>query len=766
MRRRTRILIAASSVLLIVMAEAEPTHAASAISGTVHDRSGDPVAGAIVEFLAETGPVASVVTDENGRYQSPPLPARAFRVTASFPRATVATSRSVQLVEGEFALVDLRLDLDVGVERVVVTAAAPRDALESKEIRESFAKDVGEALTRIEGIQAVRKGGIANDVVVRGFKGENLSVLVDGHRLYGACPNRMDPPAFHVDFAEVERIEIRKGPYDLEHGGSLGGTVNVVTRKPESGLHGSVHASVASFGSLAGSLSGSYGAPRGSFKAGYSTRQADPYEDGSGEPFTASANYAATVGGVRAFDVRTAWFGGSIELGPSRWLEIQATHQEGARQLYPYLQMDAEYDDADRFSATYRERRAGGFVEGIEAGISWAGVDHLMTDALRTSSAGSPREYSMATLAESGVWNARVDVATSAGLVIGLEGWTRSWDAEATLRSAGFVPQRSIPDADLDVAGAFARWDGNPAARFRVSASGRVDRARSSSGAGARETDLYQAYHLTRDTSRSDTEWSASASGTWTATESLEIVLGVGRTVRFPDPQERAFALRRNGTDWVGNPTLSPVKNLGGDVALRFQRRGAVVEAAVFYSALDDAIQITERPRAEDVPGVFNSVARTYVNHDARMWGGEASFRAVLRERWFLFGGLSAVRGTQDPNAALGITDSDLAEMSPLTARAGVRFDTGGWFIEAEARGAATQDRINSDLEERETGAWEIVNLRGGVQIGRVSILAAADNLFDREYAQFLSYARDPFRSGVIVPEPGRTFSLGLQGRY
>jgi iron complex outermembrane receptor protein len=765
-KRQSRLPWFAAILFVMIPPLSQPVHAAASVSGTVRDRSGDPVAGAIVEIQLGAGTLASIVTDENGRYLSPPLPPGTCRVTASFPRASVATTQTVELGNDTSVLLDLRLDLDVGVERVVVTAAAPRDALESREIRESFAKDIGEALARIEGVQAVRKGGIANDVVVRGFKGENVSVLVDGHRLYGACPNRMDPPAFHVDFAEIERVEIRKGPYDLEHGGSLGGTVNVVTRQPESGLHGSVQASAGSFGALAGSLVGSYAAPRWSLKAGYSARQGDPYEDGSGKPFTAAANYAAAVEEVRAFDVRTGWLGGSVELSPSRRLEIQATRQEGDRQLYPYLQMDADYDDADRVSATYREQRAGGSVERIEAGISWAGVDHLMTDVLRTSAAGSPREYSMATLAESGVWNARADVAISGGLVVGLEGWNRSWDSATMLRSAGFVPQRSIPDADLEVAGAFARWEGSAGSRFRMSASGRVDRARSTSGATAYETDLYQAYHRTRETSRTDSEWSASASGTWAATESLEVILGVGRTVRMPDPQERYFALRRNGTDWVGNPSLAPVKNLGGDAGLRVQRGTFQLEASAFYSSLDDAVQVVDLPRVEAVPGVVNPVARTYVNHDARMWGGEASLRALVRTRWLFFGGLSAVRGTQDPDPALGITDPDLPEMAPLTVRAGVRFDTERWFVEAEGVGAAKQDRIDSDLEERETAAWEVLNLRCGVQIGRVSILVAADNLFDREYARSLSYARDPFRSGAVVPEPGRTFALGLQGRY
>jgi len=47
----------------------------------------------------------------------------------------------------------------------------------------------------------------------------------------------MDPAAFHVDFAEVERVEVAKGPFDLKNQGSLGGAINVVTRRPTAGWH-------------------------------------------------------------------------------------------------------------------------------------------------------------------------------------------------------------------------------------------------------------------------------------------------------------------------------------------------------------------------------------------------------------------------------------------------------------------------------------------------------------------------------------------------
>lgn len=71
-----------------------------------------------------------------------------------------------------------------------------KDSLEVREIRESSAKDVGEVLTKLEGIWKIRKGGIANDVVLRGFSRDNINVLIDGSRVYGACPSEWTHPHF------------------------------------------------------------------------------------------------------------------------------------------------------------------------------------------------------------------------------------------------------------------------------------------------------------------------------------------------------------------------------------------------------------------------------------------------------------------------------------------------------------------------------------------------------------------------------------------
>ena len=57
--------------------------------------------------------------------------------------------------------------------------APNQETLTIREVRESPAKDIGEALEQMEGIDIVRKGAIANDVVLRGFQRDNINVLVE-----------------------------------------------------------------------------------------------------------------------------------------------------------------------------------------------------------------------------------------------------------------------------------------------------------------------------------------------------------------------------------------------------------------------------------------------------------------------------------------------------------------------------------------------------------------------------------------------------------
>ncbi|MFN2126578.1 MAG: ligand-gated channel, partial [Anaerolineales bacterium] len=64
------------------------------------------------------------------------------------------------------------------LEEIIVRAqkdVGTEDFLEIREIRKTPAVDIGEALDAVEGISIIRKGAIANDVMIRGFNRDNLN---------------------------------------------------------------------------------------------------------------------------------------------------------------------------------------------------------------------------------------------------------------------------------------------------------------------------------------------------------------------------------------------------------------------------------------------------------------------------------------------------------------------------------------------------------------------------------------------------------------
>jgi outer membrane receptor protein involved in Fe transport len=221
----------------------------SQLSGRVCSPDGCGLPGvALTVTEAATGRAVRAISGLSGTYGGLVLPAGLYEIKAEAPGFAPKVVSGIQLAAGEDRRIDLSLDYAAIQKTVTVIGVAPRGALQAAEARESTGRDVGEALTRINGIWKIRKGGIANDVVVRGFAGKDLNVLIDGQRLYGACPNHMDPAAFHVDFSEVDRVEAAKGPFDIRNQGSLGGVVNVITRSPATGVHGSMVLATGAYG--------------------------------------------------------------------------------------------------------------------------------------------------------------------------------------------------------------------------------------------------------------------------------------------------------------------------------------------------------------------------------------------------------------------------------------------------------------------------------------------------------------------------------------
>ena len=748
-------------LLAFVAGPADADTVTGAFSGTV-TTLGVGLPGVTVTAVSTKDAVtAQAVSGEHGVFRISGLGPGRYDLVAELEGFRPVMVAGLSLAPAEVRHVDVELEVAVFGDNVAVIGLAPQNALAAPEIRESGARDAGEAVTRLGGVWKVRKGGIANDIVVGGYQGSNLNVLVDGARAHGACPNGMDPAAFHVDFAEIDHIEVAKGPFDVRNSGSLGGVVNIVTRKPEAGWQVSANLAGGSYSFFNPSAVISYGSPVVSAQAGYSYRSSKAFSDGSGQAFTELANYRPDAVDSDAFRIGTGW--GRLVLVPAEGHSVQLayTRQEADHVLYPYLMMDAIVDDTDRANASYEFTGSGELLRAVRAQAYFTRVSHWMTDAYRISSTGAPREYGMGSDATSEVLGGKVEFEAGP-VVAGVDAVGQKWSTTTFLAPAGYQPQYSLPGVDSDMVGVFVEYARPLSETVVLQAGARWDRTDSRADPELANTNLYYAYKSTRELDSVASAPSGNVRVLVTPTAGLELSLGVGHAVRYPDARELFFALRRMGSDWVGNPSLEPSRNTGVDLRASYGHDGVHVSGRLFHDQVDDYVTVHDQPRVNPAPGVMSQVARSYENVDARLTGGDLAVSWAAADRLFFSADIGAVFGSKDPRPDKGITTSELAEMPPATLRLAGRYDTGTLFVELEGVFADDQERVDGDLGETPTPGYGVANLRVGATWGGVRLVVGLLNVLDRQYSEALSYQRDPFRSGLRVPEPGRNFSLNL----
>ena len=664
------------------------------------------------------------------------------------------------------------------------TIPPQEEILTVREVRESSARDIGEALADVPGIAGLRKGAIANDIVLRGLQRDNINVLMDGVRVQGGCPSRMDPPAFHFDFAEVESIEIVKGPYDLRYAGSMGGLVNAIGKTPEPGPGLSAVLTYGSYDMLQSSLTASHATEDYSILAGYAYKYSLPPKAGNGKritdiyPQSSKNRYREKKIDDKAYDINTFWVKGGYQLTAMTHTELSLAHQDAQHVLYPALLMDAEHDRTNRLNWTTTVEQPSELIEDLELQFYVTDVDHLMHDEYRESSRPNmmiTRDYMMETDADTTMvgLNLSGTMALGDGLLRGgIDGFYRNWDA--TNKSAmylAYADQAMIPDVEHNQFGLFSEYAWDAADKLEIKVGLRLDYAESDATdlSNARLNSFYQPYHpgSSLDSKNDYFEPTANLQFFYDAGEGLDLFAGVASASRMPDPEELYIGLQRvptmmvpMATSWVGNPNLDPTRNNQFDLGAKLSGGTFFLNGSVYYSRIDDYITLVEVNDPDGMaPGTL-SRAKTYSNIDAELWGGEISGQVSLPLNLFLSGSLAYTEGEdRDSN-------EPLAEIPPLSGTAAIRYDVDTWFFEIQERFADKQGRVNDDIYEEKTSGWGVTDLKAGANLVHWKIFAGVNNLFDKYYVTALSYQRDPFRTGVKVPETGAFAYLTVMYQY
>jgi hypothetical protein len=256
--------------LLLFVSSAVAQETTGGLQGTIKDPSGAVVPGAKVVVTAKSlVGTKSVDTDASGYYRFANLPPDNYTISVTAKGFSTA-KREVTLEVGRLPNVDFTLEVGRSETVVEVSGAAPQIDVTTNVTATNVTEDVIEAIPHGRSFQSVIQfapsarneplmgnttqggypgngsggsspGGTANGgdhgfSVAGGSDSEN-SYLVEGQEtanLIGGYSRTSVP----FDF--IDEVEIKNSGIQAEHGGALGGVVNVIMRKGTNNYHGSV----------------------------------------------------------------------------------------------------------------------------------------------------------------------------------------------------------------------------------------------------------------------------------------------------------------------------------------------------------------------------------------------------------------------------------------------------------------------------------------------------------------------------------------------
>jgi vitamin B12 transporter len=439
----------------------------------------------------------------------------AAQSTSSLPPAVVTAARLPQQADSVLA--------DVSV-------------IEAADIERAGPVPLIELLRTHGGVEITSNGGAGqvSGVFLRGSNPNHVVVLVDGVRINSATTGAN---AFeHIPLAQIERIEILRGPASSLYGAdAIGGVIQIFTRRAGSYAQARASAGTWHTAELSGGIGREFGTTRISVNAGYS--------DSDGFSATNETHPFSFNPDDDGYRNRNAGLHASHAWRTGHELALRALYSDGR----------AQFDNGPGSDDVNRQRLSSIALESSDRWTAaWRSLLRLARSADHLDTSGSfPGEFD--TDQDQFTW--QNDIAAFAGrIAAGLE-----WRREEVGGSTAYTTTRR------NIASAFGGYAGEFDAH-QLQASLRVD---DNSQFGTHTTgNLAYGYRLTP-------AWRVSA--------------GAGTAFKAPSFNDLYFP---PSFGFAGNPNLEPERSRSAEAALRYQQGHWSAGATVFENRIDDLIAI------------------------------------------------------------------------------------------------------------------------------------------------------------------------------
>ncbi len=644
---------------------------------------------------------------------------------------------------------------EVSLETVEVESGINTTIVKDVAGEEVRSADLADALSKLDpDVQLIRRSGIANDIILRGLRKDNLNILVDGGKIYGGCPNRMDPPISHVLSNNVDNIVVKEGPFDVENFGTLGGLIEVNTLAPTEKFAGELNLNVGSWEYHKVGFRIEGGSEKVKFIVGASSESSGQYRDGDGKtlaeqvdafadeyPTANAQRYAPMYHDMKAYKKDTAMAKLFIDIADNQELKLSYTANRSNDILYPNSKMDAKRDASDLLNVKYSVANLGDLSKSLDIEFYNSWVDHPMGTYYRNA---AMMMGVFENIMFSRIYGGKVKNSMDMGggtLSFGFDGSKRRWEGHY---ASNGVPTgvSSINDAITQNAALFAEYE---------KSYGSVDME-----AGLR----YDSTSVSNDDPAvTDSDYEALSgylSGTLNMDETLRLFAGIGKSSRVPDGKELYFQMKTGM--YVGNPNLKQTTNYEADLGVEKEFEEATLKTKLFYSKLKDFI-------------AYNFTSKKYENVDAKLYG--ISLEATYAFSDYLYAEMGAAyqRGKKD-NPLAGQSGTNMPNILPLKANMALNYDFDD-SLTAKLSAVAAKGWSDYDGEngEQKISGYTVFNLKIEKDITKsLEATLGVDNILDRTYAITNTYADMILTSGGGIPmllnEPGRYYYCNLTYRF
>lgn len=655
-----------------------------------------------------------------------------------------------------------------------ISVTAPEAPAQSKtyptqELEDTGNTETGSVLRQINGVDAIRMGGHGLDPVMRGQTQSQLNILLDGAKIEGACPNRMDPPTAYTETSSYDKITVIKGVNSLEYGaGGTGGTILFEREAPKYDPKKSVSGDV----SMLKSNLINYDVNAKAHvvgKTGYIVLQGDKkdannYQDGNGN--TVPSSYHSQQG--------------HIDLGwtPNDHHELKLSLEKSNTYdaLYSGAKMDAPKTEGNIARLQYKGKNlsngaTNGELDAVQVDVYNSTVDHVMDNfSLRT-----PPSMKMETLADTTAKGVKIKFSNLLGqtqLDYGLQLQSVIKNATSYNRTTGMMLNKSMylmwPDANTDQNGAFVQAKTKLSNTQKIIYGARVDqvtaeakKAKTASDMNMTAYSLYSKYNnYSGKTKVNETNWNGLLRYEQSLSKGLSWFADASLTTRTANETERFMATKSGTMYWIGNPDLKPEKHTQIDIGMAQSTHAFSWNANAYYDQVKDYIL---RDYAKNQTGLTSLTGKDniYVNKNATLLGAELEGSYHLTSNLDVGGQVAAVQGRNTTDKR------NLSNIAPISGNLNTKYYGANWYTGARFNFASEQSTVNTEYGEQTTPAWSTVDLYAGYTLNKtLQLKAGVDNLFDHAYYNYLQHIDFNTGAPYKVMEPGRNIWARISAQF